>query len=64
MWFLCDTSESERRYYDSERREKQLASGCVSSCRQVDVESNKDTNNCQGSERGKPAMQAAGEREI
>lgn len=25
-----------------------LAAGCVSSCRQVDTESNKDTNNCQG----------------
>lgn len=32
---------------------KRLASGCVSSCRQVDVESNKDTNNCQGVERDK-----------
>lgn len=30
---------------------KQLASGCVSSCRQVDAESNKDTNNCQGVEK-------------
>lgn len=32
---------------------KELASGCVSSCRQVDEESNKDTNNCQGTERDK-----------
>ena len=35
------------------RRKNQLASGCVSSCRQVDIESNKDTNNCQGVERDK-----------
>jgi len=37
----------------SEQRKKQLASGCVSNCRQVDIESNKDTNNCQGVEREK-----------
>lgn len=33
----------------STKKRKQLASGCVSSCRQVDVASNKDTNICQGS---------------
>lgn len=36
-----------------QRETKQKASGAVNSCRQVDVESNKDTNKCQGSEREK-----------
>lgn len=39
---------------------KQLASGCVSSCRQVDIESNKDTNNCQGAERDKASNGGGG----